>query len=192
MMVNIVWIILILGGFIAAIFNGRLEVVTQAAFDSAKYAVELCFGLIGIYALWLGLMKVADKSGLVKAFSRRMAPALKFLFPGVPVGSAAMGAMTMNILANMLGIGNAATPLGISAMKELQVINRDKVVASDAMCMFLVINTSSVQLIPATVIALRSAAGSANPTEIIGTTLVATLCSTICGIIAAIILKRFY
>jgi len=191
-MVNIVWIVLIFGGFAAAIFNGRLEAVTQAAFDSAKYAVELCFGLIGIYALWLGLMKVADKSGLVKALSRRMAPALKVLFPAVPAGSAAMGAMTMNILANMLGIGNAATPLGISAMKELQAINRDKSLASDAMCMFLVINTSSVQIIPATVIALRSAAGSLNPAEIIGTSLVATLCSTICGITAAIILKRFY
>jgi len=191
-MVNIVWMILLLGGFITAVFNGRIEAVTQAAFDSAKYAVELCFGLIGIYALWLGLMKVADKAGLVKAFSGRIAPILKLLFPGIPAKSPAMGAMTMNIIANMLGLGNAATPLGINAMKELQRLNRDKTVASDAMCMFLVINTSSVQLIPATVIALRSAAGSANPTEIIGTTLIATLCSAVTGITAVFILKRFY
>ena len=114
------------------------------------------------------------------------------MFPGIPVKSPAMGAMTMNIIANMLGLGNAATPLGINAMKELQRLNRDKTVASDAMCMFLVINPSSVQLIPATVIALRSAAGSANPTEIIGTTLIATLCSAVTGITAVFILKRFY
>jgi spore maturation protein A len=191
-MVNIVWIILLLGGFLTAIFTGRVEAATQAAFDSAKYAVELCIGLIGIYALWLGLMRVADKAGLVQAFSRRIAPVMKFLFPGVPAKSAAMGAMTMNIIANMLGIGNAATPLGINAMKELQQLNRDKSTATDAMCMFLVVNTSSVQLIPATVIAMRSASGSATPTEIISTALIATICSTIAGITAALILKRFY
>src|SRR5690554_7600112 len=103
-MVNIIWILLILGGFLTAIITGRVEAATQAAFDSAKYAVELCIGLIGIYALWLGLMRVADKAGLVQAFSRRIAPVMKFLFPGVPAKSAAMGAMTMNIIANMLGI----------------------------------------------------------------------------------------
>ena len=191
-MVNVVWILLLLGGFLTAMFNGRIAAVTQAALDSAKYAVELCFGLIGIYALWLGLMKVAEKSGLVRAISGKIAPVLKFLFPGVPAKSPAMGAITMNIIANMLGLGNAATPLGISAMKELQRLNRDRDSASDAMCMFLVINTSCVQLIPATVIAIRSAAGSANPTEIIGTTLIATLCSAATGIAAVFILKRFY
>ena len=191
-MVNVVWILLLLGGFLTAMFNGRVEAVTQAALDSAKYAVELCFGLIGIYALWLGLMKVAEKSGLVRAISGKIAPVLKFLFPGVPAKSPAMGAITMNIIANMLGLGNAATPLGISAMKELQRLNGDRDSASDAMCMFLVINTSCVQLIPATVIAVRSAAGSADPTEIIGTTLIATLCSAATGIAAVFILKRFY
>ena len=191
-MVNVVWILLLLGGFLTAMFNGRVEAVTQAALDSAKYAVELCVGLIGIYALWLGLMKVAEKSGLVRAISGKIAPVLKFLFPGVPAKSPAMGAITMNIIANMLGLGNAATPLGISAMKELQRLNGDRDSASDAMCMFLVINTSCVQLIPATVIAVRSAAGSADPTEIIGTTLIATLCSAATGIAAVFILKRFY
>ena len=191
-MVNIVWMVLLLGGFITAACTGRIEATTQAAFDSARYAAELCFGLIGIYALWLGLLKVADKAGLVKAFSVRIAPVLKFLFPGVPAKSPAMGAITMNIIANMLGMGNAATPLGIRAMKEMQQLNRDKEVASDAMCMFLVINTSCVQLIPSTVIALRSAAGSANPTEIIGTSLIATLCSAATGIAAVFLLKRFY
>jgi spore maturation protein A len=191
-LVNIIWLILIAGGFLAAVFTGRLEQTVQAAFDSAKYAVELGFALIGIYSLWLGIMRVAEKSGLVKAVSGRMAPLLKILFPDVPVRSPAMGAMSMNIIANMLGLGNAATPLGISAMKELQKVNRNKGAPSDAMCLFTVLNTASVQLIPTTVIALRSAAGSTGPAEIIGTTLAATICSAAAGITAALILKRFY
>ncbi|HOB19969.1 MAG TPA: nucleoside recognition domain-containing protein [Candidatus Atribacteria bacterium] len=191
-MVNTVWIILILAGILAAIPAGNIEAVTQSAFDGAKQAVELSFGLIGIYALWLGLMRVAEKAGLVKALSSRMAPVMKALFPEVPAGSPAMGAMAMNIIANMLGLGNAATPLGIKAMKELRELSHDKETATNAMCMFLVINTSSVQLIPTTVIALRSAAGSANPTEIIGTALIATACSTLAGIISVFILRRYY
>ncbi len=191
-MVNTVWILLILVGILAALPAGNIEAVTQSAFDGAKHAVELSFGLIGIYALWLGLMRVAEKAGLVKALSNRMAPMLKFLFPEVPSGSPAMGAMAMNIIANMLGLGNAATPLGIKAMKELRALSHDKETATNAMCMFLVINTSSVQLIPTTVIALRSAAGSANPTEIIGTAFIATVCSTLAGIASVFILKRYY
>jgi len=191
-LVNAVWIFLILIGLAAGFATGRTEAVTEAAFENARYAAELCFGLIGIYALWLGLMRVADKSGLVKALSRRMAPLMRLLFPGIPPGSPAIGSIAMNMIANMLGLGNAATPLGIKAMKELQAVNGQKDTATDAMCMFLVINTSSVQLIPATVIALRSAAGSANPGEITGTALVATICTTITGIAAALILKRYF
>jgi len=189
-MVNSVWIVLILAGLLMGLINGELEAVTQSAIDSAKYAVELCLGLIGIYALWLGLMKVAEESGLVKAISKRMSGIMKFLFPEVPRRHPAMGAMTMNIIANMLGLGNAATPLGIKAMHELQSLNRNKDTATHAMCMFLIINASSVQLIPTTVVALRSAAGSKNPTEIIGTALMATSISTLAGIIAAKILAR--
>ena len=189
-MVNGIWIILILAGLIMGLITGRLEAVTQSAIESAKYAVELCFGLIGIYALWLGLMRVAEKSGLVNAISKRMSGIMKFLFPEVPKRHPAMGAMTMNIIANMLGLGNAATPLGIKAMHELQSLNLNKDTATHGMCMFLIINTSSVQLIPATVVALRSAAGSKNPTEIIGTALAATFCSTFVGIVAAKILAR--
>lgn len=191
-MVNVVWLLMILLGFISAIFFGNLEGTTQSALDGAKYAVELCIGLSGIYALWLGLMKVAEKSGLVESVSRRMKRLMAILFPGVPSGHPAMGAMTMNIIANMLGLGNAATPLGIKAMHELQRINRNGDIATHDMCMFLIINTSSVQLIPTTVIALRSAAGSLNPSEIIGTSLIATICSTLTGIIVAKIFKRYY
>ncbi|MCM8901849.1 nucleoside recognition protein [Caldicoprobacter algeriensis] len=191
-MVNIVWILLILIGLVVAAFNGKIEAVTQAALDNAKYAVELCFGLIGIYALWLGLMRVAEEAGLVKRVSRKMQGVMRFLFADIPARHHAIGAITMNIIANMLGLGNAATPLGIKAMKELQELNPHKDRATDAMCMFLVINTSSVQLIPATVVALRSTAGSSNPTEIIGTAFIATVCSTAAGIIAAKILQRYY
>ncbi len=189
-MVNIVWLVLIISGFIISFFNGSIEAVTQSAFESVKQAVELCFSLIGIYSLWLGLMKIAEKSGLVSAFSKKITPLLRFIFPGVPPNSPAMGSMSMNIIANMLGLGNAATPLGLKAMQDLQDLNRNKDVASDAMIMFIVINTSSVQLIPTTVIALRSAAGSSNPGEIIGTTLIATACSTLAGVLMAVALRN--
>lgn len=191
-MVNVIWILLIIIGLLVAVFNGRIEAVTQSALDNAKYAVELCFGLIGLYALWLGLMKVAEESGLVKAISEKMYTIMGFLFTDIPPKHPATGAMAMNIIANMLGLGNAATPLGIKAMKELQKINSNKDRATNSMCMFLVINTSSVQLIPTTVVALRSAAGSGNPVEIIGTSFIATICSTVVGIVAAKIMQHYY
>ena len=191
-MVNVIWLFMILIGFLVALFFGDLEAATQAALDNAKYAVELCIGLLAIYALWLGLMRVAEKSGLVEAISKKMQGIMSFLFPDVPAGHPAMGAMTMNLIANMLGLGNAATPLGIKAMNELQRINKQKDVATHDMCMFLIINTSSVQLIPTTVIALRSAAGSLNPGEIVGTTLITTIISTLVGIIAAKMFRRLY
>lgn len=137
-------------------------------------------------------MRVAEESGLIASISRRMRGLIMALFPGVPPGHPAIGSMTMNIIANMLGMGNAATPLGLKAMHELQEINRGRDEATHDMCMFLIINTSSVQLIPTTVIALRSAAGSLNPSEIIGTSLIATTCSTLTGILAAKVLRRYY
>ncbi|NLX70440.1 MAG: nucleoside recognition protein [Clostridiales bacterium] len=191
-MVNVIWIILILIGLIVSVFNGRLEAVTQSALDNAKYAVELCFSLIGIYALWLGLMRVAQESGMVSRIAEKARRVLRFIFPDVPLRHPAIGAVAMNIIANMLGLGNAATPLGIKAIKELQKLNPQKDRATNAMCMFLAINTSSVQLIPSTVVALRSAAGSSNPTEIIGTAFIATICSTTAAIISARILQRYY
>ena len=191
-MVNGIWVLLILIGLVVSVFNGKLESVTQSALDNAKYAVELCLGFIGIYALWLGLMKVAQESGLVSKIAEKSQRIMRLLFTGIPLRHPALGAVTMNIIANMLGLGNAATPLGIKAMKELQKLNPRKDTATDAMCMFLAINTSSVQLIPTTVIALRSAAGSSNPTEIIGTALIATICSTAVAIIAVKIMQRFF
>lgn len=191
-MVNYIWAFLILVGTVVGIATGRAEAVSQAALDGAKDAALLCVSLIGAYILWLGVLNVAKEAGLVDAVARRMRGVIRWLFPTVPAGSAASGFITLNIVANMLGMGNAATPFGLKAMKELQGINRDKTRASDAMCMFLVINASSVQLLPLTVIALRSAAGSAAPGEIAITTLLATTVTTTVGITAAKVLRRLY
>jgi spore maturation protein A len=157
----------------------------------AKIAVELAIGLIGIMALWLGLMKIAEQSGLVSALARSLKSVMTRLFPDVPPDHPAMGAMIMNIAANLLGLGNAATPLGLKAMEELNRLNRKTGTATDAMCTFLVINTSNVQLIPATVIAIRAASGSANPTEIIGPVILATTINTVAGVITVKLLARW-
>jgi spore maturation protein A len=169
----------------------RLNAVTNDGIVRyAKTAVEIAIGLIGIMALWLGLMKIAEQAGLVAALSRFLRPLTSRLFPDVPPDHPAMGAMLMNISANMLGLANAATPLGLKAMEELNRLNRKVGTATDAMCTFLVINTSSVQLIPATVIAIRAASGSANPAEIIGPALFATAINTVIGVTVVKLLAR--
>lgn len=191
-MVNIVWALLIFVGLLTAAAFGNMEQVTQIILDSAIDAAELCLKLSGIYALWLGLMRVAQKSGLVGLLADRMTILMKPLFPGVPVKHPAMGSMAMNIMANVLGIGNAAAPFGLKAMNELQKLNPHKDRATNAMCMFLVINTASVQLIPTTVIAIRSTAGSIAPAEIIGSTLLATILSFIVAITVAKKLEIYF
>ena len=169
----------------------RLNSVTNdGVIKYAKTAVELAIGLIGIMALWLGLMKIAEQSGLVSRLAGLLRPITTRLFPDVPADHPAMGAMIMNISANMLGLMNAATPLGLKAMEELNKLNKKMGTATDAMCTFLVINTSNVQLIPATVIAIRAAVGSANPTEILGPVLVATFITLILGIVIVKLLAR--
>jgi spore maturation protein A len=169
----------------------RLNAVTnEGIVHYAKIAVELAIGLIGIMALWLGLMKIAEQAGLVALLSRFLRPVTTRLFPDVPPDHPAVGAMLMNISANMLGLANAATPLGLKAMEELNKLNRRTGVATDAMCTFLVINTSSVQLIPATVIAIRAAAGSAHPTEIVGPVIFATTIGTLVGVAVVKLLAR--
>ncbi len=169
----------------------RLNAVTNDGIVRyAKIAVELAIGLIGIMALWLGLMKIAEQAGLVGMLSRFLKPVTVRLFPDVPPDHPAVGAMLMNISANMLGLMNAATPLGLKAMEELEKLNRRTGVATDAMCTFLVINTSNVQLIPATVIAIRVSAGSLNPTEIVGPAIFATAIGTVVGVTVVKLLAR--
>lgn len=189
-MLNVVWIGMLLIGIAVAAINGRVEVVTLAALNSAQAAVEVCIGLIGIMSMWLGLLKIAEKAGLVELLARLIRPLTNLLFPSIPPGHPAVGAIIMNISANVLGLGNAATPFGLKAMQEMQALNANREIASDAMCTFLAINTSCLTLIPATIIGVRVAAGSAHPTEIVGPTILATGCAMLVGITADVILRR--
>jgi spore maturation protein A len=191
-MLNWIWFGLIIVAFIVAAIRGTAGDVTAGAIDSAKVAVEISLGLIGIMALWLGVMKVAEESGLVTLLSRGIAPVMRFIFPEIPREHPAMGAIVMNLAANMLGLNNAATPLGIKAMEELQDLNPDKDTATNSMVMLLAINTASIQLIPATVIGLMVAAGSRNPTAIISTTLMVTAASLVVAIVVTRLLQPFF
>jgi spore maturation protein SpmA len=182
---NYIWLGLVLLAVLIGGWTDRLPAVTDGAFDGAKTAVTIALGLIGIMALWLGVMRLAERAGLVQKIARGLRPVMRRLFPDVPPEHPAMGSMVMNMAANMLGLGNAATPLGLRAMRDLETLNRRPGVATNAMCMFLAINTSSVQLIPTTAIAILVTAGSTRATQIIGTAFLATICSTIVGISAA-------
>lgn len=191
-MLNYIWFGLMAIALVVAIFNGTAEGVTKGAVDSAKTAVDISLGLIGIMALWLGIMRIAEASGLVTLLGRALRPVSRILFPEVPPEHPAMGAIIMSIAANMLGLNNAATPLGIKAMESLQELSPDKETASNAQVMFMALITSGVQLVPATMIGILVAAGSTNPTAIIATTLIATAVGTTVTVIAAKILERFY
>ena len=166
----------------------KMKEVTNSALDYAGIAVEIA---IGIMALWLGVMKVAEDAGLIRIIANAMRPLTKFLFPDVPQDHPAMGAMIMNMAANMLGLGNAATPFGLKAMEELDKLNPNKGVATNAMCTFLAVNTAGLTLIPATAIAIRAASGSSDPAIIIGTAIFGALCATTVGITATKILEKF-
>jgi spore maturation protein SpmA len=187
---NYIWLALILLSVAIGGWNDRLKDVTDGAFDGAKTAVTIALGLIGIRALWLGVMRLAERAGLVQKIARALRPIMKRLFPDVPADHAAMGSMLMNMAANMLGLGNAATPLGLRAMRDLETLNSRPGVATNAMCTFLAINTSSVQLIPTTAIAILFAAGSTRPTAIVGTALLATLCAATVAIISVKLLEK--
>jgi spore maturation protein SpmA len=182
---NYIWLALVLLAVAIGGWNDHLKEVTNGALDGAKTAVTIALGLIGIMALWLGVMRLAERAGLVQRIARTLRPLMKRLFPDVPHDHPAMGSMLMNMAANMLGLGDAATPLGLRAMRDLEKLNPRPGVASNAMCTFLAINTSSIQLIPATAIAILAASGSTRPTAIIGTALMATVCAQAVAIISA-------
>ena len=169
----------------------KLKDITNAALDYAGTAVNIAIGLIGIMALWLGVMKVAEDAGLIALIAKWLKPVMKRLFPDIPADHPAMGSMIMNISANMLGLGNAATPFGLKAMEELNTLNPDKGTATNSMVTFLAINTAGLTLIPATAIAVRAAAGSSDPAIIIGTSIFGAGCATIAGITAAKVLEKF-
>jgi spore maturation protein SpmA len=189
-MLNYIWLGLLVAGVLIGGFSGRMREIVEGTVRSAEMAVTLAIGLIGIMSLWLGVMRLAEKSGLIQSIARLLRPVLTRLFPDVPAQHPAMGAMLMNIAANMLGLVNAATPLGLRAMKDLESLNRNPGTATNAMCTFLAINTSSVQLIPMTAVAILASAGAANPTAIIGTAFLATACSTTAALVAVKSLEK--
>jgi spore maturation protein A len=191
-MMNWIWFALMAIALAVAALSGTADEVTKGAIDGASTAVTIAIGLVGVMALWLGMMRVAEQAGLVRAISRLIAPVMRWIFPEVPPDHPAMATMVMSLAANALGLNNAATPLGIKAMEQLQELNPRKDAATNAMVTFLAIITSGVQLIPATAIAVLAASGSLSPTSIISTTFIATLAATIAGLATAKALQRFF
>ena len=182
-MINLIWAFMFLIGVVYAIINGKMEAVNEAIFTSARDGVTLCLGLIFVLVFWLGIMKIAEESGLLEKLSKLVRPFLSRLFPDVPRDHPAMGYIVSNFVANLFGLGNAATPLGIKAMEQLKELNGGSNEASRSMITLLAINTSGLTLIPTTVIAIRMKYEAVTPTDIVGTTLFATICSTTCAIL---------
>jgi spore maturation protein A len=191
-MLNYIWFGLMAIALVVAAVRGTAESVTTAAVESASTAVQISIGLVGIMTLWLGMMRVAEASGLVTLVGRALRPLLSRLFPEVPPDHPAAGAIVVAIAANMLGLNNAATPLGIKAMEALQTLNPAKDTATNSMVTLMALTTAGVQLIPASMIGVLAAAGSSNPTAIIAPTILATFAGTVAAVIAARLLQRFY
>ena len=190
-MLNKLWGFMIVLGILFAAFNGKVGDVGTAAIDSSEEAITLCITMLGVMSMWTGLMNIAKKAGIMDALTRGMQPLLAFLFPGVPKGHKAEEYIAANIVSNVLGLGWAATPVGLKAMKELKDLNHESHIASADMCTFLILNISSLQLIPVNIIAYRSQYGSVSPTSIIGMGLLATIVSTLAGVLFALIARRW-
>ena len=189
-MVNVIWVLLILIAIIYSLFTGEVETINNGILTHATSGVNLILEMMPLIVLWTGIMKIAEKSGLLHVFARALNPLLRRLFPSLPRNHKALGYIASNIGANMLGLGSAATPFGLKAMDELQKDNPKKDTATEAMITFLVLNTGGVTLIPTTVIALRIMHGSANPTEIIITSILATAVSSISGLVLDYFIRR--
>ncbi len=189
---NVIWMFLICTSVLFAALSGRIDGFTKALFEAGKAAVEVCMYLVGIVSLWLGLTKILEDCGVIYKMSNFFRPAISLLFRNIPEGHPAITNITLNLLANMLGIGNAATPLGIKAMEDLQTLNPEADTVTFEMMLFIVINTASVQLIPFTVIGLLASFGSQNPNHILLPTLVATVISSITAVGILFLFKRIY
>lgn len=200
---NYLWAFMILIGVVFAAFNGNLPAVTEAALNSAKEAVTLCITMMGVMSFWVGLMKIAEKSGIIGGLSKKMSPLLRFFFPEIPKGHPANEYIATNIIANVFGLGWAATPAGLKAMESLEQLEESRRreggtkrgavprgVANTEMCTFLILNISSLQLIPVNVIAYRSQYGSVNPTEIVGPAIVATVISTLTAAVFCKVMEK--
>ncbi len=189
-MLNYLWGFMIICGVLVSIVTNNLEVLTYEIIESSKKAISLCITLLGVMSMWSGILNIADKSGLIDSLAKKLEPVLVFLFPKIPRKSEAFKQISTNFIANVFGISYAATPAGLKAMEELQKYNKDKRTASDEICMFMIVNMSSLQLVTINIVAYRSEFGSANPAEIIGAGIFATIVSTVVGVIFAKVMGR--
>jgi len=189
-MINFIWFFMIAIGFVFAVLNGRIEITTQAVINSSVEAVELCMGLIGIMALWMGVMKIAERAEILNILSKFISPIMHLIFPSIPKNHPAFFPMVMNITANMFGLGNVATPFGLKAMEELQKLNKNKDKASNEMCTFLVLNTGAIQLLPVSILSLRAAYGAKDPTDILPVIIFSSIVTNIGGLVVVKLLER--
>lgn len=189
-MMNYIWVGLVVIAIVAGIFTGNIAAVQEALFSFANTAVEIVIGLVGVMVFFTGFMAVMEKAGLCEKLGRGISPVMKWLFPDVPPEHPAMSSMALYFAANILGIGNAATPFGLKAMADLQTLNKTKHIATDAQCMLLAISTTSITLIPVTVLALRSAVQVEGAAEVVGPVILATTISTVTGIAATILIGK--
>lgn len=189
-MLNVIWPIFIIVSFVYAIFIGNIESINNGIFESCKNAVELSLTFLGTMCLWNGIMEIARKSKFTEILSKLLSPVVKFLFPDIRKEDKVYQEISMNMIANILGLGNASTPIGLRAMALLQEENENKDTVSDSMAMLIILNTASIQIIPTTVIVIRNSLGSENPTAIVFPVWIATICGAICGIIAVKILIK--
>ena len=187
---NYIWFFLIFISIVCAAFTGKIEAVVGAILDGAQKSVEVALYLTGIMAFWLGIMRIAEKSGMVSFIARLLTPVARRLFPEIPEGNPAVGDIAMNFTANAFGLANAATPMGLKAMEELQKINKDKKSASNAMCTLLAMNTAGFQVVPATVIAVLASFGAKNPTQIVLPTLIVTTIAFLSALVIVKILEK--
>lgn len=189
-MLNYIWGGMIIISLITSLFTGKVEETAAAAAEGAGAAIEVCISLLGIMCLWSGLAKIGEKAGLIKIFARLLRPVTNLIFPSLPPDSPALGAIVLNVVANLFGMGNAATPLGIKAIGELNKLNKGRRTASNEMCMFVVINTASIQLLPTTLISMRQQWGAAMPGEVIVPVWIVSICALIVGVSVAKLLER--
>ncbi len=191
-MINYIWFIMIFFGILVGIFTGNGEGISTAIINSTESTVTFMVGLVGLMCFWCGVMKVAEKSGLTDKLAKLLKPILKLIFKEAAKDEKALGAIVMNITANMMGLGNAATPFGIKAMEEMDRLNTEKGRASNDMVLFLVLNSACIQLLPSTVISIRSAVGSVNPGVVILPAIISTTVAAIVGVICCKILQKYF
>ena len=191
-MINYIWFIMIFLGLLVGLITGNGDGLSKAIVGSVDSTVQFMIGLVGLMCFWCGVMKVAEKSGLTKKLSKLLRPVLKLIFKDAAKDEKALGAIVMNITANMLGLGNAATPFGIKAMQEMDRLNKDKEKASNDMALFLVLNAACIQLVPTTIISIRAATGSTNPGVILLPAIVASTIAAVVGVISCKILQKYF